>query len=237
MSIAYHIELPFVLEQTTFDRFERASSICGLQVRNTRRLDYVDEYWDTKDADLHASSMAVRARRRPPAEVDQLNFKGPPRYVAPFLFARPLINESVSSSQAAVEALRGQRPSQTLASLYETRADLAGRPLQPIAEAFISRQNVDLHDSRGEGVCTLSFHRYRLMKDSQAITDGYLLEVQPFCRSPIVSAAMIRVFEVVHNRLTAEGCVASPIGKYHRIPRGMLEQPRTQGYSGQTAVT
>lgn len=222
MPETYHIELPCIGPSSVISTLREADSIVGFRVSKRREFSYTDTYWDTERFDLHGSAISIRSRRRD-KEDDFISFKGPPTYLAPFVFGRPLVSEAVDGSADAHCRLSLTVPSQVMTGLYGTRPDLVGRPLGKVAAAFVQRVNVDLLDKSGQGVCTASFHSYNLTVKDEEAGAGILMELQPYCRAPIVADALLQMFRLMVPRLEQAGLRPSPVGKYHRITRAALE--------------
>jgi hypothetical protein len=228
-----HIEQPYVPHHDdAFERARTARTFGSFQATDARELEYVDTYWDTDTGDLHGAALSLRFRNRSGYPGGFLDFKDSPRYLAPGVFARPLVSEKLRTPEEAESAVSGDTESLTMSVLFDARPDLVGRAMRAVAKARVRRRNVDLLDSEQRGVCTLSFHDYAIEAQGSEIDHGQLVEVQPirerrepsvFRRADAVDH-LIRTFASMQDIMTFLGFVPSPSGKYHRIPRHVFDK-------------
>jgi len=212
--------------EAVFDQLANGNKLGNYTFERVRSLKYLDTYWDTANGDLHASSRLIRSRERN-GKTDFIEFKGPPVYLMQTLFARPLMGEAVQDVAEAEAAFSMVRPSAPLQALYLDRPDLIGRPLRRVAQAEVSRTNVDISASNAPPVSTLSFHTYVLKTSLVELPAQRLVEVQPFYKAPIAPEILPGLFETTIKLLLQAGFRISTVSKYHRLPRAELERALT----------
>lgn len=223
MDLPYHIETPLRSPSNLFNLLRGQDKIFGLEVRRRRDFNYTDTYWDTPSADLHADGISLRTRYRVEGKIDFLVFKGQSSYILPNVFARQMATEVIETKVEAVEKLAKRAPSQPITALYSARPDLVAAELKSTCSIRVDRRNVDLHDKSGRGVCTLSFHTFTTDKSSD---ENAIIELQPFCKAPVVAQVLTRIFGIVIERAEQEGITVSPVGKYQRLTREVVESAK-----------
>lgn len=215
----FHIEYPMINPQKdAASKLLSMKNIGAYTVANARSLTYTDTYWDTPNGDLYSSSRLLRTRKKD-QEIDFIDYKGSPQYLFQSLFARPLYSEKVNGSKEALEALGLKRPSEPIQALYKDRFDLLGNPLVEKANCHVERVNIDLITSSGEGFCTVSVHKYYFDTKSGKTNQEELVEVQPYCKSPVITENLPKIFSIAKKELEKLGWKLSPTSKYHRLDR------------------
>lgn len=218
----FHVEQPLVPRSASiFEELLRGESLELFGLEGHLKLSYMDTYWDTAGGDLHAAALLLRTRSRR-GHTDFLDFKGPPRYLMGTLFARPFWSEKVLDKTDAESAIQLRRPSTTMQALYTQRPDLIGRRLFSVADAEVSRVNVNVVDG-GEPVCVVSLHTYQFQIEASDQPPHQLIEVQPYSYVNATPDTLIKAMSSVLPLLEKKGFQRSPTSKYHRIPRATLE--------------
>ena len=232
-AVGFHLEQPYVdSEPGALQQLEKSMALDELEFRDAWSLGYTDHYWDTAQGDLHSSSMALRFRESQDRPDKFIELKGTPKYLAPFVFARPYISQLVKDRSHAETIFNRAEPSIAMHVLTDMREDLYAAELHQSFSVDVQRTNVDLYSRKsGEGVCTLSFHSYTTTGSSGEVDNGRLLEVQPYCirkhvgafrRSEAV-ARYVKCFSFMRGALTGIGLKPSPAGKYQRVSRAAID--------------
>lgn len=221
-SNAFQIEFPLV--PTNPDRFANLLNSKGLLdyvFGEKRTVLYADTFWDTRHADLYSSARTLRTRRRS-GQIEFLDYKGPPKYLVQYLFARPFVSEPVKGTDDAISAIQGKRPSEAIQQLYMDRPDLIGRPLLEVATCHVERINFDLVTEHKKTACTISAHVYYYSVGGIETEKFHLIEVQP-AKDPSFTDRYDRMIEGVTSALANDGWYLSPTSKYHRIERSLID--------------
>jgi|GEM_PF-4650456 len=219
----FHIELPMVnIKNDAAAALLSLSKVGAFEAKNTRNLEYVDTYWDTRRGDLYSSSRVLRTRKKG-GEIDFIDYKGSPQYLFQSLFARPLFSEKVKGTQEAIDAIGLKRPSGPMQALYNDRLDLLGNELVKVIDCVVKRTNFDLFTASGEGFCTISVHKYHFDMGSGQGDPEELVEIQPYCKSPVITEKLPKIFGIAKVELEKLGWMLSPTSKYHRVDRKLID--------------
>lgn len=235
--LPYQLELMLLpREISRFEADRDAASLFGHQTKLISTYAYRDCYWDTPNGDLHASASVVRTRHFPldPQAINRssqrdgieyeaspfsVEYKGPPSYMHQLWVTRAYGYVGVRSQEEAAASIALRRPTEPLQMLFAARPDLVGFQIEPRAEARVLVWLVRLNGIEVD----IAFHDYEIRVGESKIEEGKLIELQPNWVSGNHIERYLPGFREVTRQFVESGYEISPVGKYQRVPRAILD--------------